>query len=43
MLPRKPAVKRDDQANEDRMASRLELMGKQIWMIDSASIDCLTS
>ncbi|KIM89674.1 hypothetical protein PILCRDRAFT_812481 [Piloderma croceum F 1598] len=26
MLPRKPAVKRDDQADEDRMASRLELM-----------------
>jgi general transcription factor 3C polypeptide 3 (transcription factor C subunit 4) len=29
MVPRRPAVKRDDQADEDRMASRLELMGKR--------------
>jgi len=28
MLCRRPAVKRDDQADEDRMATRLELMGK---------------
>jgi hypothetical protein len=29
MLPRRPAIKRDDPADEDRMATRLELMGKR--------------
>jgi hypothetical protein len=29
MIPRRAATKRDDQAAEDRMATRLELMGRQ--------------